>query len=309
MTFKEKLKRNKEKIFIFMLVKTLIILLIPLAWNFYKNYREVEEHQIVEDAPEDFIPTFANLHEINSFDKIQKYVFYIDSGAYVLEEELNLEKLAALNLGIRLRGSMPRVLITHTHSQEDFYGGGTVVDVGRHLAEILVNDFGISTVHDIGFYDVAYGEITREGAYERMEEGVLRILEAHPSIEVIIDLHRDEAPEGVKLSTEIDGISTARLMFFNGISRRNVEGVAEELVSLYNPYKMENLALALQLFLTSNEKHPGLARRNYIKAYRYSLHLLPRSVLLEVGGHTNTLEEAKNGAAVFAQLLVSVLTE
>ncbi|MCL2610287.1 MAG: stage II sporulation protein P [Defluviitaleaceae bacterium] len=307
MTFKEKLINNKEKIMIALLVKMLIILMIPLAWNFHLGLKDTEEHQIVEDAPEDFIPIFANIHELQGLEQIKMYVFYVDEGAYVLEEELDLQKLANLDLSLNLRGQSPRVLITHSHAQEGFEGGGNVKEVGRLLAEILVNDFGISTVHDIATYDIIEGELKREGAYERMEQGVSAILEKHPSIEVIIDLHRDQAPEDVRLVQEIAGNDVARLMFFNGISRRNVDGEPQDLNDLYNPYQMENLALSLQLFLTANERHPGLMRRNYIKAYRYSLHMVPRSVLVEVGGHTNTLEEAKNAMPILANLLVEVL--
>ncbi|MCL1924891.1 MAG: stage II sporulation protein P, partial [Defluviitaleaceae bacterium] len=286
MTLKEKIINNKEKIMIGLLVKTLIILMIPLAYNYFMNTEELE-HSAVEEAPADFIPTFANINELQGLEQIKKYVFYVDAGAYVLEEELNLAKLASLDLSINLRGSMPRVLITHTHSQESFIDGGTVIDVGRRLAELLVNEFGISTIHDVATYDLVENELKREGAYERMEQGVLAILEEHPSIEVIIDLHRDEAPEDIHLVHEIDGVDVARLMFFNGISRRNIDGEPSELTELYNPYQMENLAVSLQLFLTANERYPGLMRRNYIKAYRYSLHMLPRSLLVEVGGHTN----------------------
>lgn len=67
------------------------------------------------------------------------------------------------------------------------------------------------------------GELDRNRAYTLAAEDVKRILAENPSIEVLIDLHRDGVNEDTHLVTEVDGKPTAQFMFFNGLSysRRN----------------------------------------------------------------------------------------
>lgn len=267
----------------------------------------------IENTEQEFIPTFNNISQVTTMDMVQKYLFTIDKAAYVTESDLDIEKLTNLDLKLNLQGSEPKILIFHTHSKEDFMDSeegnpdDTIVGVGAHLADILAKDYGITVVHDKGMYDFVDGKLVRGESYENMEPAVAKILEKYPSIEVTIDLHRDGVPDNVHLVTDIDGKPTAKLMYFNGITRYNNSGVPQSMPELENPYLEENLALSLQLLLTTNEKYPGLARKNYIKPYRYSLHLKPRSMLVEAGANTNTVEEVMNAMYPLADVIVEVL--
>lgn len=69
----------------------------------------------------------------------------------------------------------------------------------------------------------------------------------------------------------------------------------------------DNLAFSFQLQLMANEYYPGLARRIYLKGYRYNMHLCPKSLLVEVGAQTNTKEEAYNAMEPLADILDKVL--
>ena len=151
------------------------------------------------------------------------------------------------------------------------------------------------------------GKEKREGSYERMIRGISGVLKKYPSIEITIDVHRDGVPDNTHLIYYINGVPTARMMFFNGITCLNDNGKPKYLPELYNPYLYESLALSLQLQLTANEQFPGLMRQIYIKPYRYSLHLSPKSMLVEVGANTNTVEEARNAMWPLAEILCSVL--
>ena len=79
-----------------------------------------------------------------------------------------------------------------------------------------MNQKGIETIHDKGVYDIINGQLDRSNAYEYAEAGVRPILEANPTIEVAIDLHRDGVAEGTHLVTEVNGKPTAKIMYFNG---------------------------------------------------------------------------------------------
>jgi len=147
------------------------------------------------------------------------------------------------------------------------------------------------------------------GAYERMEPYIRQILQDNPSIEIVIDLHRDGLPEGAPpLVTYIDGQRVARIMFVNGLSRRyNSNGVLEAVPWLPNPYLRDNLAFSFQLQLAANSLYPGFARRVYLKAFRYSLHLRPRTILVEIGAQNNTMREAHNAMPHLAAVIADVV--
>ena len=136
------------------------------------------------------------------------------------------------------------------------------------------------------------------------EIGVKEILNQYPSIEVVIDLHRDGVPETTHLVKEINGKQCGKIMFFNGLSRTKTQG---NLTYLPNPYIQDNLAFSYQMQMASEELYPGLARRIYLKGYRYSLHMMPKSLLIEAGAQTNTVQEMKNTMELLANILAKVL--
>lgn len=199
----------------------------------------------------------------------------------------------------------PQILIYHTHSQEAFADsrkGETIVAVGEYLARCLT-ERGFSVYHDSSEYDVREGELDRNKAYRYALEGVTEILEENPSIQVVIDLHRDGVGANTHLVTEVNGKPTARIMFFNGMSQ-TPEG---PIPYLENPYREDNLAFSLQLQLKAAAWYPGFARKIYLKGLRYNQHLRPRSCLVEVGAQTNTYQEARNAMEPLADIFAMVL--
>ena len=138
------------------------------------------------------------------------------------------------------------------------------------------------------------------------EPAIEQILRENPSIEVVIDLHRDGVAEGTRLVTEVDGTQMASIMFFNGLSRTTALG---DISYLKNPYIQDNLAFSFQMQLKAAEYYPGLARPIYLKGYRYNMHFKPKSLLIEVGAQTNTLQEAKNAMVPLADVLHRVIQE
>ena len=144
----------------------------------------------------------------------------------------------------------------------------------------------------------------RSLAYDLAGEGVDAILEQYPSIEVVLDIHRDGVRNEVRLVKDIDGRPTAQIMFLNGVSRLNVNG---DIDYLYNPYKIDNLAFSLQMHLVGKELYGDLMRRIYIRGYCFNLNKVPRASLIEVGAQTNTVEEAKNAMTPLGAILYKVL--
>ena len=164
------------------------------------------------------------------------------------------------------------------------------------LAEILRKQYGYNVMHHMGQYDVE----KRDYAYSNSLPALEAILKENPSIEVVIDLHRDEVAEGTRLVTEIGGKKMARFMFFNGLSRTRRLG---DIDSLPNKNIADNLAFSFQMQVLCNEYYPGLTRRIYLKGYRYNMHLKQRYLLIEMGAQTNTYEECMNSCVPLAQML------
>lgn len=156
--------------------------------------------------------------------------FYtVDSSTMIGAEQLNVDDLLGRNMKIGREGNEPKILIFHTHSQETFVDSVPgdistgIVGIGQYLTELL-NAKGIPTLHDFGVYDIINGKLDRSEAYENAEASIRPILEANPSIEVAIDLHRDGVAETTHLVTQINGKPTARIMYFNGLSRSRTNG-------------------------------------------------------------------------------------
>ena len=122
---------------------------------------------------------------------------------------------------------------------------------------------------------------------------------------MIIDLHRDGVNNNTHLVTEINGKPTAKIMFFNGVSRTVKNG---ELNYLANPNRQANLAFSLQMYLAGKEMDSDFLRNIYIKGYQYNLNRRPKATLIEVGGQTNTVEEANNAMEPLAYILDQVLS-
>jgi stage II sporulation protein P len=211
-----------------------------------------------------------------------------------------------MDMTLKQKNEKPQILIYHTHSQEGYADSragvqeDTVVGIGNYLTNILQDEYGYNVIHDKSCYDVVDGKLDRNKAYNYARDGIEKILKDNPTIEVVIDLHRDG---GSKRIVNINGQDTAQIMLFNGLCR-DQDG---PLTRLDNPYIQDNLAFSLKLQMKSIELYPGLFYKNYLHAYRYNLHERPKSILMELGTNYNTIQSAKNAMEPFASILDEVL--
>ena len=267
--------------------------------------KTAEEKQVSENSYEAELPDKKESYQweyFKKYDTLVKEFYAIDQSTAADEKQLNLEALLGPDLSIEKRqDGLPQILIYHTHSQEDFADSipgderTTILGVGEFLAELL-RQKGYNVMHHMGKYDVEKRDYAYSYSLPAMEE----LLEQNPSIEVVIDLHRDEVAEGTKLITDIDGRPTAKFMFFNGMSRTRKHG---DIDYLPNENIGMNLAFSFQMQALCNEYYPGLTRRIYLKGYRYNMHLSPRYLLVEMGAQTNTYEECYNACIPLANML------
>ena len=268
-----------------------------------------EELPEVTAAPEDIVGRTLLPTSGEGYDGAQ--------GVYIENRpglDLDVAALAQAQLTLDLPEEGPQVLIIHTHGSEAYTPDGTdtyvatgecrttdteksVVRVGDEIAKVLT-EMGLTVVHDTGLYD--YPEYN--GAYDRSLAAVEGWLAQYPTIQVVLDVHRDAliGADGTvyKPITTINGESCAQVMLVMGSN------------ALYDhPGWLENLALAVQVQKEMNTLWPTLARPIGLRENRYNQQTAPGAMLVEVGSHGNTLQEALAAARMFARALGAVLLE
>ncbi len=209
-----------------------------------------------------------------------------------------------------------QVMIVHTHTTECYamqdrkwYDTNTewrntdeknnIVSVGAIISERL-NEAGIKTLH----VTVKHDYPKYNGAYTRAKDTISKYLEMYPSIDVVIDVHRDSITRNdktkVKPTAVIDGRKAAQIMIISGCDD---EG------DLDFPDWEYNLRFALRLQKQLTEDWPGLARPLYFAPFRYNMHMTRNSILVEFGTEVNTLEEAQYSAHLLSTSLISMLEQ
>lgn len=279
---------------------------------------EPEEASQETDTDEETVETALVPHPVldlsperlADYEYLLGQFFIVDPNTTAEAAQLNAADF--LNKDLRLQGdsSKPQILIYHSHSQEGFVDSDLsdpqqrIVGVGAYLTQLLTENYGYQVIHVQEEFDVIDGEVDRARAYDFSEAYVAQMLEEYPSIEVVIDLHRDGVPEDRHLVTEINGKPTAQIMNFNGLSYTTSNGPVDYLP---NPYIQDNLAFSFQLTYQAALYYPELYRGIYLAGLRYNLQLRPKALLLEAGAQTNTLQEVKNAMEPFADILNRVL--
>ena len=222
----------------------------------------------------------------------------------------DLPTLMAKPLSWDLTGDEPKVLIVHTHGSESFlptkdYQETTpyhtlntdynMVSVGDLVANKL-KAAGISVLHDRSLHD----EPSYNAAYNNSRKSVQAYLEEHPSICLVLDLHRDsiedEAGNQVAQTVFSQGATVAPLMLV----------VGTDYGGLRHPQWQETLSIALKLQIQLEELCPGICRNINLRTQRFNQDLSPGAMLVEVGASGNTRQEALRAAEILAQGILSL---
>lgn len=229
-------------------------------------------------------------------------------------QAVDVAAVAAAKVDIALGGAdSPQILIMHTHGSEAYAQDASdiyvesdtartidtqynVVRVGDEMQRIFT-ELGFNVIHDRSLYDYP----SYSGAYDRSKAAVEDYLAKYPSIRIVLDVHRDAlvAADGTvyKAVTTIDGVKTAQVLLVVGSDDNG----------LPHPKWRENLTLAVKIQQTMNSLWPTLARPITLRTSRFNQQLTNGSLLVEIGCHGNTLQEALAGARLFARAAGQVL--
>lgn len=241
---------------------------------------------------------------------------YASAGGVYIENRpglpLDVAALASAALTLELPADGPQVLIMHTHGTEAYTPDGAdvytpsgdcrttdenynMIRVGEEIASVLTS-MGLTALHDKELYDYP----NYSGSYDRSLAAVEQYLQDYPSIRVVLDVHRDaligEDGTVYKPITTIDGVKTAQVMLVMGSNAK-----------YDHPDWQENLSLAVKVQREMNTLWPTLARPIGLRENRYNQQTTTGSLLVEIGAHGNTLQEALAAARCFARAAGAVL--
>lgn len=226
--------------------------------------------------------------------------------------ELIAESRLPPEFSLRLDGS-PEVLIMHTHTTEsyepydrDFYDAEFIsrttdenmnmVSVGEKIAVQLEAE-GIGVIHDKTIHDYP----SYNGSYDRSAVTVRSILEQYPTIKVVLDIHRDaiEYEDGTRVAptVEIDGKKAAQIMIISGCDNGTMN----------YPEYMKNFRFACLLQRQVEDDYKGLARPILFTYKKYNQNLTTGSILIEVGSHANSVDEAQYSGELVGKSLAEAL--
>ncbi|MDR1700786.1 MAG: stage II sporulation protein P [Lachnoclostridium sp.] len=272
-------------------------------------YGEEEVLQPVMNSAGNKVSIVEQLKRTNNSQFLMKNFYIVDSTTSVTAKMFPVNKLLERDNRLKKIKDTKQILIYHTHgASESFLPGRsastprTIVNAGETLAkELEAKGYGV--YHDKTKYDLIQGSIDRSAGYNVALHGITDILNKNKDIQIIIDLHRDGVGKDAESTVMIDGKKTARVMFFNGLSRSR----SGEISYLKNPNLEGNLSFSLQLKCVAMEMYPNFTKPIYLKGYRYNLHLRPRSLLIELGNEFNTIDEANNATKYIANVISKVL--
>ena len=229
--------------------------------------------------------------------------------------DIKIEVISSEPPMVSLDGKEPKILIYHTHTTEayslldvGYYTGSldtrsskadrNMVRVGDDLCKYL-NEMGINTIHDTQIHDDNY-----TGAYKHSRKSVLKYLEEYPSIDITIDVQRDdityENKTKVKPTAIVNGKKAARMMIIAGAEYGSV--------SNYSTWEY-NLRFDMAVQNRVNSMYPSLMRPILFAERKYNMDLTHNSFLLEIGTDANTLDEATYSARLFATALGGLLKD
>jgi len=223
----------------------------------------------------------------------------------------DLESLLTQPLEWNLRSGKPSVLILHTHTTESYSKTAqdrytesspyrtlepdhNMLAVGDLVAELL-EEAGIAVIHDQIFHDYP----SYNGSYDHAAAATREILAEYPSIQLILDLHRDAADTAygqMVTQCSVGGETSAQLMMVVGTDAGPLD----------HPDWERNLALALKLQAQLERQAPGIIRPLNLRAQRFNQDLSPGALLVEVGAAGNTRTEALVAAEQLAQAIIAL---
>jgi len=207
------------------------------------------------------------------------------------------------HVGQPTTGGEKVVFIYHSHNRESWFPElkeGTkdptsatknITLLGKRLSEKL-SDQGIGALTSSTDYPTAIKKYDWVLSYKYSKKTVMDAMAGNKKLTYFFDIHRDSQPKKYTTAT-INGKSYAKVMFIVG------QG---------NPNWRKNESFANQIHAALEKDYPGISRGIWGKTAangngEYNQSLSPNSIVVEVGGIDNTLEESYRTIDALAKVI------
>lgn len=245
---------------------------------------------------------------------LKKDECYVKNMTHLSAEQVKDIMLSPVGFSPEKNSRQPQILIMHTHATESYlpryntpYDSSysfrntdtslNMVAVGKIMADTL-NNLGYNTIQDSTLHDYP----SYNGSYDNSKTTVEYYLEKYPSIKIVLDVHRDAVERDGRIISPvsvINGVEYAQIMIISGADNGYMN----------MPNYKENLKFATLVQNQTAKKYPGLMRPVLFDYRNYNQQLTTGSILVEIGTHGSTIEQAKNSAYAFAVSLAEALDE
>ncbi len=289
----------------FILIVTFFLILVSWTLCVYaENELDIDSHfSIVDEEGKSIFSTALTLsigdvfidednrsYEVMRLDEHTAYARFTGI-VDLVPKESSLQKIFSYISAFWGRRSEQPIVIYHTHSDESYVPTsgidskywGDVYQVGKMLKNELERQ-GYNVIHALENHNPHDG-----AAYERSRRTVAKYLKDNPI--AFIDVHRDAVSREV-YSTVVNNQPVTKIALIIGRQNQNKES---------------NMQFAKSLKNETDTNHPGLIKGILLANGNYNQDVGPRMILLEVGAHTNTLEEAERAATFFSSIIPSVV--
>lgn len=314
MNMKVKFKgRKKLSRIIFKLISIILILVVSFGGTFKILYDSIkiniDNTDYLQYLVNDSLGIFylEDLINLSSTEFLLKYSFGLNSfntgtNNYELTSPVSSEIETPTNTN-----KDPVVYIYNSHQTESYrsdfaesFNINNTVYIASFILKEYLEDLGIPTiVEENNIVDVLNTNGWKYGSSYKASRILLeQAKKDHPTLNFFIDLHRDAASYE-RTMLEIDGQKYAKIMFVVGLKHDN-----------YAP----NLELANNLNSRILKFNPNLSRGVMQKDNSgangiYNQDFSPNTILIEVGGQYNYIEEVNNTLKVFAEVLYDYFEE
>lgn len=217
---------------------------------------------------------------------------------------VDLQQALCTSLSWKLAADEPTVLIVHSHGSEAFANAPNwrsedentnMVSIGAQVATLL-EEAGIGVIHDRNAHDLP----SYNAAYASSRAAIESYLDRYPSIQLVLDLHRDAAADRngnqIGYTANYNGQAAATMMLVVSAYDYNAGGTAWQ----------RNLAFATKLQLQLEQLCPGICRPLALRVFDFSQDISPTGLLIEMGFAGNKQEEALRAAKLLADAIIAL---
>ena len=297
-------KKNKKK----NRVKRIIFLLV-FVLSIYISYQIIDERNKKIDQKELVQLLLSPKKETNIIKQIIS--LFIPTKEETIKTMLDTTYKGLIKeeqtIPVTKEEKTPLIYIYNSHQTEEYtpssfveYSVIPTVQMNNYILEEKLEEANYNTIVE----EKSIKQVLNEhgwnyaGSYNASRIFLEEAKDNYPTLKYFIDVHRDSLPKE-RTTVTIDNKNFASILF---------------LIGLENPNYSENLAFTEKINEKINEKYPTLSKGIYKKQGEgvngvYNQDFSPFTILVEMGGPENTIDEILNTSLAFSECLIEVIDE